>query len=226
VIEVEAAQVILVRLSLAAMLADDDAGNGLQDLAGALEGAPFDFLGSDHALSCGVGDPDQVIHRLVEIGEIAKGLLGGDDHVGARGEIERGIGARRRTGADHETAANARGKVDEMKRDVVRTRRQRERVGAVRSGNGRLYDAALRRCGLHGDAGKEGVRRIEHPAGQRRLLRVQAEGNRGKHQEPGDAKQSQRVHSVNYGSSERSDVVDGVNVRGRPPGPPSPLRRS
>ena len=44
VVEVEAAQVELVRLALAAVLADDEPGCGFQQLAGAVDGARFELL--------------------------------------------------------------------------------------------------------------------------------------------------------------------------------------
>ncbi len=49
VIELKAAQIILVGFAFAAMLADEKAGNRLENLAGAQDGARFDLLAVDRA---------------------------------------------------------------------------------------------------------------------------------------------------------------------------------
>ena len=61
VIEVEAAQEVLVRLPVAAVLRDDQARHGLEDLAGAIERALFDLGGADGTLRGRLGDADQTV---------------------------------------------------------------------------------------------------------------------------------------------------------------------
>jgi hypothetical protein len=141
-IEVEAAEVVLVRLPLAAVLADDDPRYGLDDLARALERPPIDLLRGDHSLGGRVGDADQIVHRLVEIGEVAEGLLRGDDHLGGGGEVQRAIDARRRAVAHRDAAPNARREVEEPEGDVVGSGPDRQRVRAVDSRDGASRVAA------------------------------------------------------------------------------------
>ena len=61
VVEVEAAQVILVGLARAAVLRDDHAGNGLDDFARPEQRAQRELLVADHALVGGSGDADEAV---------------------------------------------------------------------------------------------------------------------------------------------------------------------
>ena len=61
VVEVEAAQVKLVRFPATGMLRDDDAGDGLDDLADALKRTPRELLRADHAFIRGSGRADQAV---------------------------------------------------------------------------------------------------------------------------------------------------------------------
>ena len=60
VVEVHAAQVVLVGLAAAAVLADDDAGDGLEQLAGAQQRPPREVLAADDSLAGAVGDADEL----------------------------------------------------------------------------------------------------------------------------------------------------------------------
>ena len=61
VVEVEAAQKVLVGFAITTVLGDDDARHKLQHLGRAQRGAVFNQLGSDHALAGGVGGSDCVV---------------------------------------------------------------------------------------------------------------------------------------------------------------------
>ena len=61
VIEVEAAQEVLVRLAGAGVLRDDHAGNEFQHLAGAQDRAVVDQLGCDHPCARGVAGAHAVL---------------------------------------------------------------------------------------------------------------------------------------------------------------------
>ena len=61
VVEIETTEVILVRLAVAAVLADDQSGNELEDLAGPQQRPVLDQLRGDRPLARGVGRPDAVV---------------------------------------------------------------------------------------------------------------------------------------------------------------------
>ena len=63
VIEVEAAQVVLVRLALAAVLADDDARHGFEHFAGAHDRPRVELPRRDRALARRLRDADEVLGR-------------------------------------------------------------------------------------------------------------------------------------------------------------------
>ena len=81
VIEVEAAQIVLIGLSFAAVLADHDARDRLENVARALNRAAFDLLGGDDPDGCGIGNSDQTVDRLVHLGQIVESPLAGDDDL-------------------------------------------------------------------------------------------------------------------------------------------------
>src|SRR5207244_1669436 len=61
VVEVEPAQEVLVRLSCAAVLGDDESRHELQNLARPEDGSLLDELARDLACACGVGGADRVV---------------------------------------------------------------------------------------------------------------------------------------------------------------------
>ena len=72
VIEIEAAQEILVGLAVAAVLRDDEARHGLQQLAGAQHRAGFELRARDRALARRLHFADELValrgdHDFVEI---------------------------------------------------------------------------------------------------------------------------------------------------------------
>ena len=93
-IEVEAAQEVLVGLPRAAVLRDDDAGDGLEDFGGARQRAAGELLTAHGALGRGIGDAEQIV-----------GAPGNGDfrHAHDGGERGRGVGLRERSvGGDEE----------------------------------------------------------------------------------------------------------------------------
>ena len=71
-IEVEAAQVVLVRLALAAVLADDQARHRFEDFASPHHRACIQLRGRHRALARRAGDPDQVRRRVLDVGDVTK----------------------------------------------------------------------------------------------------------------------------------------------------------
>ncbi len=61
VVEVEAAQEVLVGLSVARVLGDDQAGHRLQSLGRAQQRAVGQLLGGDRAFGSRIGNADQVV---------------------------------------------------------------------------------------------------------------------------------------------------------------------
>src|SRR5262245_15780923 len=72
VIEIEAAQIVLVRLSLTAMLAHNHAWHGFQDLAGSDNRPGFQLFGCDRAFTAGRGYTDEVFLGTIQIRKIAE----------------------------------------------------------------------------------------------------------------------------------------------------------
>ena len=80
VIEIEAAQEILVGLAVAAVLRDDEARNGLQQLAGAQHRAGFELRARDRALGRRFDAADELValRRDHDFVEIIGGHAGGE----------------------------------------------------------------------------------------------------------------------------------------------------
>ena len=100
VIEVEAAQVVLVGLALAAVLADDDAGHGLEHLAGPRHRArASSWRDGDCALARGLRHADEVLRRtLRRSARFANVRIPGHRDVGAQGQVEDDVRARAGSG--------------------------------------------------------------------------------------------------------------------------------
>ena len=67
VIEIDATQVVLVRLALAAMLADEEAGDALEQLPGAHEGPVLYVLLRDRPLRGRVRAADQIVDGVGDL---------------------------------------------------------------------------------------------------------------------------------------------------------------
>ena len=72
VIEVEAAQVVLIRLALATVLAHDEARHRFEDFAGAHDRTLVELRRGDGALARRRRDAHEVCGRVFDIGDIAK----------------------------------------------------------------------------------------------------------------------------------------------------------
>ena len=76
VIEVEAANEVLVRLPVARVLRDDEAGHGLEQLALARDWAEAQVRGADVALGSRRGDADEVIDTAQDLDGAERARLG------------------------------------------------------------------------------------------------------------------------------------------------------
>ena len=65
VIEIDAAQKVLVGFPAARVLCDNDAGHGFKDFAGTQNGAMLQLLRADCAMSGRVSNPDQTVRTPV-----------------------------------------------------------------------------------------------------------------------------------------------------------------
>jgi hypothetical protein len=83
VIDVEAANVILVRLALAAVLADHHAGHRFEDLSRTEHRPLLDLFRGDDTDGTRLREPEQTVHGLVEVGEAAERSPAGHEHVRA-----------------------------------------------------------------------------------------------------------------------------------------------
>ena len=116
VIEIEAAQIVLVGLALAAVLADDDAGDRFEDVAGPHDRARVELSRGDGALARGLGDADEILLGRRRVSEVGKGRLAGDRDVRAQHEVHDRVD-RQRVCADRNRAPDRR-EVDQREREL------------------------------------------------------------------------------------------------------------
>ena len=108
VIEIESAEVVLVRLALAAVLADDDARHRLEHLAGAHHRPRVELSAGDGALTGRLGDARPgCAAGSISVGQVGEGPLAGHRDVGAEHQVERGVGGDG-TGRGHDEVRAAR----------------------------------------------------------------------------------------------------------------------
>ena len=107
-IEIESAQVVLVGLALAAVLADDDARHRLEHLAGTHHRPGVELTAGDGALAGGLGDPDQVGGRVERVGQVGERAFAGDRDIGAEHQVKRGVGGDGAGGGHRDVAPHAR----------------------------------------------------------------------------------------------------------------------
>ena len=100
VIEVEAAQEVLVGLALAAVLRDDDARHGLEHFAVAHERPLVELLRGDRALARRLRDADEILGRVLDVGEVGERPLAGHRHVGVQRQMQDRIEAHDPGGRD------------------------------------------------------------------------------------------------------------------------------
>ena len=84
VIEVEPAEVVLIRLAFAAVLADDDAGHGFEDFARAHHRPRVELSAGNCALARGLRDAEEVLRGIGRIRQVGEGALPSHRHVGAQ----------------------------------------------------------------------------------------------------------------------------------------------
>jgi hypothetical protein len=94
----------LVGLSFTAVLTDDQAGDRLEHLACPHHGAGFELRRGDGALArCG-GDADQVLCRVLDVGDIPERARARDKDVRAQHQGQDRVGLRRAASDDHDRA--------------------------------------------------------------------------------------------------------------------------
>ena len=104
VIEVEAAQVVLIGFALAAVLAHDQAGNGLEHLARAHHRTCIQLGSGDRSLAGSSGDAHEIRRRVLDVRDVSECARPGHDDVGAQRQRQRGVGRDRRAVRDRDRA--------------------------------------------------------------------------------------------------------------------------
>ena len=143
VIEVEAAQEILVGLPLAAMLRDDHARDRLEHLCLAHERADVELPRRDRPLARRLGDADQVLRRILDVGQIRERPLPDDHYVRVQREVHHLVDRRAGIWRDREPSLGDRGEVDQAERELA---------GAGGNAGERIVTAGVGDC-LRGRAG-------------------------------------------------------------------------
>jgi hypothetical protein len=118
VIEVEAAKVVLVGLALAAVLTDDDAGDGLEDFARPHDRPRVELSCGDRALTGRLRHTDEVLGRVLHVRQVREGALAGHRHVGIQGEVQDGLERCTAGGGDGHLAPRRR-EIDQSEDDLV-----------------------------------------------------------------------------------------------------------
>jgi hypothetical protein len=92
VVEIEPAREVLVRLSAARMLGDDESGNGFEDFPIPQERPVFKLVDADRALGRRIGDTDQIVLPSLhhKVGQSRHGLVVARIERGKRGRRGRG----------------------------------------------------------------------------------------------------------------------------------------
>ena len=163
VIEIEAAQVVLVRLALAAVLAGDEPRHGFENLAGAHDGARLELLGGDGAFAGRGGDAHQVVARVLQVGDVAERPAAGDDHVGGQAQGQDRVVTV--LAVRHLHVPAERGEVHQSERQARRSfGHALDAPGAGVIGDG----VELKRAGLYGDGntGKHAPGLVDDRPGQ------------------------------------------------------------
>ena len=139
-IQVESTQVVLIRFALAAVLADDDARDGLEHFARSHEGPPVELSGRDRALAGRLRDADKVLSRMFDVSQVGKRPFAGDGDVGVQREMQHDVDARRRQ-RQHELPPETC-EIDQRERDLHAARRHSVELElASRVGHCRLCHA-------------------------------------------------------------------------------------
>jgi hypothetical protein len=95
VIEVEPTQVILIRLALATVLADDHARNRFQHFACAHNRPRVELCRRDRTLTRGRRNPDKILGGILDICDVAKRGRPGHDDVGVERKRQQRVGGDR-----------------------------------------------------------------------------------------------------------------------------------
>ena len=111
-IEVETAQIVLVGLALAAVLADDHPRHRLEHFAGAHDRPGLQLSGRDRTLARRRGNADQILGGILDLGEVAERRGASNDDVGIQCERQHRIHSRRSAGR-HEDLPPQHGVVDQ-----------------------------------------------------------------------------------------------------------------
>jgi hypothetical protein len=145
VIEVEAAQVVLIGLALTTVLADDDPRHRLEHLTCPHHGTGRELTRGDRTLARGLGDPHQVLGRILGVGQVDKGSLARHQHVGAERQVHDRIDAHAAVRRNRDLPPGA-GEVDQAEDQPARSRRAHvESINALRIGVGRLHTTGVAR---------------------------------------------------------------------------------
>jgi hypothetical protein len=99
VIQVEASQVVLVRLAFSAVLADHEPGDRLEDFPGAQDRALVDLPPRDRAIRRCVRDAEKALLRMLDLGEVSERPLARHENFRGYGQVKshvqhRGTGLR------------------------------------------------------------------------------------------------------------------------------------
>ena len=163
VIEVEAAQVVLIGFPLAAVLRDHDAWNGLEHFASAHDRPRIELPRGDRALTRGLRDADQILRRPLGVGEVRERALAGHRHIGVQRQLHHDVDGGRTAGDDD--GSRGRREVEQGEGEVVLAGVEIEAINTrgVADGRGRRRARAPRQ---DGHARSLGAARLDGHAGQ------------------------------------------------------------
>ena len=196
VVDVEAAHIVLVRLALAAVLADRDARHRLEDLGRTIDRPPLHLLGAHDALRAGVGKAQQPIDRLVEVGERAERARARHEHVGVEGDAQHHLDASGQPRLEIDRADRG-GEAREPKVEPVAAGRQQGLESAVRVSRERPLRSPADRSDANRHARKRTTDFVARASLQPAVRLLRGQGRPGGQQSDGEQPEQPFPHRRN-----------------------------
>ncbi len=108
VIQVEAAQIVLVGFPFPAVLADDQPGYGFQQLTGPHDRPRFELLAGHGTLARGECHANEVLRRAFHVNELRERALAGDGDIRRERQMQRRVDGHRLGRRHHRVPADGR----------------------------------------------------------------------------------------------------------------------
>jgi len=116
VIEIESAKEVLIGFALSAVLRDDHAGHRFEHFTLPHEWPHLELPCCDRTLAGRRGDADEILRRVLDVGEVRERAFADDHHFRAQHEVHHVVKCSRLSSRDDEVAMGDGREVDETYR--------------------------------------------------------------------------------------------------------------